>query len=176
MLLACGMSHTGGVASFNVLSSNTSNLYVPYFTTDGSDVKVNIFPILFYLYTHRFTVLHHSEIHFVVRIMHALLLQTFTGCSTSHEYQTYVFDPAVVAKQFCINMKTAVDSTFALKFELYGCTLDTGSADSGTADLVHNGNSSIDTAGLCLNAVMYCYVPFPMGVFPSGKFPTDYSQ
>ena len=87
--------------------------------------------------------------------MHALLLQTFTGCSTSHEYQTYVFDPAVVAKQFCINMKTAVDSTFALKFELYGCTLDTGSADSGTADLVHNGNSSIDTAGLCLNAVMY---------------------
>ena len=60
----------------------------------------------------------------------------FTGCSTSHDYKSYVFDPAIVAKTVCINPLTDVDGVVALRFELYGCELDTGAEDSGTVDVI----------------------------------------
>ena len=60
----------------------------------------------------------------------------FTGCPASHDYKTYVFDPAIVAKKVCINPLTDVDGVVALRFELYGCELDTGAEDSGTVDVI----------------------------------------
>ena len=66
----------------------------------------------------------------------------FTGCSTSHDYKSYVFDPAIVAKKVCINPLTDVDGVTALRFELYGCELDTGAEDSGTVDVITGARDS----------------------------------
>ena len=76
------------------------------------------------------------------------LLQTFTACSISQDYESYVFDPPIVAKKVCINPTSSVTSEpYAMRFELYGCELNTtGSAatDSGTVDHVH-GNIALSS-------------------------------